>query len=86
MHHVYKEKGKREITDGIELLNQENIRTLGEKEIFKWWHVIRYVAPTICGGSLLKGKRYKRCRQKSFHNKAIQIKIYSYIKYMVKIL
>ena len=47
--------------------------------------VIGYAAPTICGGSLLKGKRYKGHRQKNIHNKAIQTKIHLYInKYIVK--
>ena len=41
--------------------------------------VIEYIAPTIGGGSLLKGKRYKRRRQKNIHNKAIQTKIHLYI-------
>ena len=41
--------------------------------------VIRYVAPTICGGSLLKDKRYKRRRQKNIHNKAKQTNIDLYI-------
>ena len=35
MCHGHNEKGKRETTKGIELLNQENIRTLGKKEKFK---------------------------------------------------
>ena len=38
--------------------------------------VIWYVAPTICGDSLLKDKRYKRRKQKNIHNKAIQTKIH----------
>ena len=47
--------------------------------------VIRYVAPTICGGSLLKGEQYKRRGLKNIHNKAIQTKIHLYInKYIVK--
>ena len=47
-------------------------------------NVIRYVASIICGGSLLKGKRYKRRGLKNFHNKAIQTKIHLFInKYIV---
>ena len=33
-------KGKREKTEGIELLNQENIRTLGEKENYKFLEML----------------------------------------------
>ena len=28
--------GKRHLTDGMELLKQDKIRTLGEKETYKW--------------------------------------------------
>ena len=55
------------------------------KDICAMFAIIRYVAPTICGGSLLEGKRYKRRGQKNIHNKAIQTKIRLYInKYIVK--
>ena len=44
-----------------------------------------YVAPTICGGLLLKGKWYKRREQKNIYNKAVQTKIHLYInKYIVE--
>ena len=39
--------------------------------------VLCYVVPTICGGSLLKGKWYKRLRQKNIYNKTIYIIIMS---------
>ena len=32
--------GKRQMTKGIELLNQNKIRTLGEKETYKYWGIL----------------------------------------------
>ena len=32
--------GKRHMTDGIELPNHDKIRTLGEKETFKYWGIL----------------------------------------------
>ena len=33
----YKKSGKWKMTEGKELLNQQKIRTLGEKETYKFW-------------------------------------------------
>ena len=35
MCHASNESGKRRLTDGMELPNQDKIRTLGEKETYK---------------------------------------------------
>ena len=34
-----KKSGKRQITEGVEQPNQERIKTLGEKENYKYWGI-----------------------------------------------
>ena len=36
MRHACNENGKRHMTEGIKLPNQDKIRTLGEKETYKY--------------------------------------------------
>ena len=40
MRHASNETGKRHMTEGMELLNQEKIRTLGKKETFKYLGIL----------------------------------------------
>ena len=40
MYHANNVKRKRQITEGIELLNPENIRTLGEKATYKYLGIL----------------------------------------------
>ena len=40
MWHANNEKGKRRMTKGIEQTNQEKIRTLGEKETYKYLGIL----------------------------------------------
>ena len=40
MCHTHNESVKKEITDGIELPNQERIRTHGEKENYKYLEIL----------------------------------------------
>ena len=40
MHHASDENGKRHMTEGVELTNQVVIRTLGEKETYKYLRIL----------------------------------------------
>ena len=53
---------KRQITEGIELPNQERIRTLGEKENYKYWGILEVDTITTREDEKKKIKK-KDCRR-----------------------
>ena len=63
--------GKRLLTEGIELLNQEKIRMLGEKETYKYLRILKVV--TI---KLVETKENKKECPKRM-SKLLEAKLYS---------
>ena len=73
MYHAHNEKWKSQITEGIELSNQERIRKLGEKENYKYLKILE--ADTI-KQALIKEKKEKipQTNEKTSRKHALQPK------------
>ena len=71
--------GKRHMTEGIELPNQEKIRTLGKKETYKYLGILE--ADTIKLVAM-KEKNFKRVSQKATWDITMYQKPYQRDKYL----
>ena len=72
--------GKRHLIDEMELKNQDKIRTLGEKEIYKYLGIL--VADTIKQMERKELKSVSQKNRKTTRNHAIYQEPYKRVKYL----
>ena len=73
---------KQHITDGMELTNQDKIRTLGEKETYKYFVILETDTIKLIEMKENIKKRIFQANQKATRDKTIQQKTYQRNKYM----
>ena len=82
MCHANNEKQEKQITHGIELLNQERIRTLGEKKNYKYLGILE--ANTIKQAEMKEknNKKVSQTNEKTSRNQALLQETHQNVKHL----